>query len=163
MMLPSAMIAVRGKSLGKQHRRDAQRAQDQLRKNNNAVLGNIKRSELFYVAGLPDEDSCIRRLRLRTATLSECIVANLGGQCPLWVKSGHRVGSRSCPLYPQKRTLVQRSVMSAGRQKPARMMSDYSMLVFALNLIDVWLPSQNGLFFEAPQRQTVMRLRISYW
>jgi len=53
--------------------------------------------------------------------------------------------------------------MSDERQKPARMMCDYSMLVFALNLIDVWLPSQNGLFFEAPQRQTVMRLRISYW
>jgi hypothetical protein len=54
-------------------------------------------------------------------------------------------------------------VRFAERQKPARMMCDYSMLVFALNLIDVWLPSQNGLFFEAPQRQTVMRLRISYW
>src|SRR6516162_9227731 len=68
-----------------------------------------------------------------------------------------------CPLYPQKLTSVERSAMSAERQKPSRMMSDYSMLVFALNLIDVWLPSQNGLFFEAPQRQTVMRLRISYW
>jgi hypothetical protein len=93
-MLPSAMIAVRGKSLGRQHRRDAQRAQDQLRKNNNAVLGNIKRGELFYVAELPDEDSCIKRLRLRTAALSECIEANLGGQCPLWVKSGHWIAAR---------------------------------------------------------------------
>src|SRR5215470_6273051 len=51
VMLPSAVIAVRGKSVGKQDRRDAQRAQDQLRKNNDAVLGNIKKSELFYVAG----------------------------------------------------------------------------------------------------------------
>jgi len=45
------MIAVRGKSVGKKDRRDAQRAQDQLRKNNNAVLGNIKKSDLFYVVG----------------------------------------------------------------------------------------------------------------
>jgi hypothetical protein len=51
-MLPSAVIVVRGKSVGKQDRRDAQRAQDQLRKNNNATLGNIEKSELFYVAGV---------------------------------------------------------------------------------------------------------------
>jgi hypothetical protein len=33
--------------------------------------------------------------------------------------------------------------------------------VFALYLIDAWLPSQNGLFFDAPHRQMVTRLRIS--
>jgi len=51
-------------------------------------------------------------------------------------------------LYPQKRTLAEWSASSAERQK--LVMCDYSMLVFALNLIDVWLPSQSGLFFEAP-------------
>jgi hypothetical protein len=35
--------------------------------------------------------------------------------------------------------------------------------VFALYLIDAWLPSQNGLFWDAPHRQTVIRLRTSYW
>jgi hypothetical protein len=29
------------------------------------------------------------------------------------------------------------------------------------NLIDAWLPSQNGLFEEAPQRHSVMRFRFS--
>ena len=37
---------------------------------------------------------------------------------------------------------------------------DYS--VFALYLIEAWLPSQNGLFRDAPHRQTVIRLRTSY-
>jgi hypothetical protein len=45
--LPSAMIAVRGKSVAKHDRRDAQRAQDQLRKDTNAVSGNIKKRDLF--------------------------------------------------------------------------------------------------------------------
>ena len=36
---------------------------------------------------------------------------------------------------------------------------DYS--VFALYLIDAWLPSQNGLFREAPHRQIVIRFRTS--
>jgi hypothetical protein len=34
-------------------------------------------------------------------------------QCPLWVKSGHRIRSASCPLYPQKRTLLSATGMSA--------------------------------------------------
>jgi hypothetical protein len=34
-------------------------------------------------------------------------------QCPLWVKSGHSAMSRGCPLYPQKRTLIERVGMSA--------------------------------------------------
>jgi len=33
-----------------------------------------------------------------------CVTANWGGECPLWVKSGHHKGSAKCPLYPQKRT-----------------------------------------------------------
>jgi hypothetical protein len=42
----------RYKSVGKQDRRDTQRAQDRQRKNKKAVLDNIKKSDLFYVAGL---------------------------------------------------------------------------------------------------------------
>src|SRR5262249_55923501 len=37
--------------------------------------------------------------------------------CPLWVISGHFVKSGRCPLYPQKRTLVERVGMSALCQK----------------------------------------------
>jgi hypothetical protein len=36
-----------------------------------------------------------------------------------------------------------------------------SLRYLARNLIVAWVPSQNGLFFDAPQRQTVMRLRAS--
>jgi hypothetical protein len=38
---------------------------------------------------------------------------------------------------------------------------NYSTVAYALNLIDTWLPSQNGLFCDAPHRQTVIRLRTS--
>jgi len=48
---PSEMIAVRNESVGKHDRRDAQRTQDQLRKNTNAALGNIKKRDLFPSAG----------------------------------------------------------------------------------------------------------------
>jgi len=34
-------------------------------------------------------------------------------QCPLWVKSGHQIGARWCPLYPRKRTLAGERWMSA--------------------------------------------------
>jgi hypothetical protein len=37
--------------------------------------------------------------------------------CPLWVKSRHRSASSQCPLFPQKRTLVGESWMSALCQK----------------------------------------------
>jgi hypothetical protein len=40
-----------GKSVAKHDRRDAQRAQDQLRKNTNAVSGTIKKRDLFPGAG----------------------------------------------------------------------------------------------------------------
>ena len=32
----------------------------------------------------------------------------------------------------------------------------------SLNLIDAWVPSQNGLFCDAPHRHKVTRLRTSY-
>jgi hypothetical protein len=37
------------------------------------------------------------------------------GQCLLWVNSGHRTRSASCPLYPQKRILTGDSGVSAKR------------------------------------------------
>src|SRR5262249_61584891 len=39
------------------------------------------------------------------------------GSCPLWVKSRHSAEETRCPLYPQKRTLVERVEMSAKCQK----------------------------------------------
>ena len=48
---------------------------------------------------------------------SVCTAAILSRSCPLWVKSGHRIRSASCPLYPQKRTLELSGVMSALCQK----------------------------------------------
>jgi hypothetical protein len=45
-------------------------------------------------------------------------VANAAGpSCPLWVKSRHQSRFGQCPLYPQKRTLVERVGMSALCQK----------------------------------------------
>src|SRR5262249_16254418 len=37
--------------------------------------------------------------------------------CPLWVRNGHAQGKHRCPLYPQKRTLIERVGMSALCQK----------------------------------------------
>src|SRR5215469_8526688 len=48
---------------------------------------------------------CDRALTIEVATLRR--------SCPLWVKSRHRKGSAGCPLYPQKRTLIERVRMSA--------------------------------------------------
>jgi hypothetical protein len=36
---------------------------------------------------------------------------------PLWVKSGHRIRSAQCPLYPRKRTSIEPVAMSALCQK----------------------------------------------
>ena len=40
-----------------------------------------------------------------------------GTECPLWVKSGHHETLNPRPLYPQKRTSVERAAMSALCQK----------------------------------------------
>src|SRR6516225_10505825 len=37
-----------------------------------------------------------------------CIAAKLRDECPLWVNNGHRGYLKECPLYPQKRTSVER-------------------------------------------------------
>jgi len=42
-----------------------------------------------------------------------CITANSGCQCPLWVISRHFGVFGQCPLYPQKRTLLERVEMFA--------------------------------------------------
>src|SRR5262249_16839645 len=42
---------------------------------------------------------------------------SMGRSCPLWVKSRHSATSERCPLYPQKRTLVEHVAMSAMCQK----------------------------------------------
>src|SRR5262249_3414997 len=70
-------------------------------------FGQHQKERFVLRRRLPDENSYIGRLPLRTATLSGCIGAILRGQCPLWVKSGHRGISNQCPLYPQKRTLIE--------------------------------------------------------
>src|SRR5262249_9209971 len=54
---------------------------------------------------------------LMSPKVTEKLARFCTGQCPLWVKSGHRTRSVSCPLYPQKRTLVERVGMSALCQK----------------------------------------------
>ena len=40
-------------------------------------------------------------------------VSAITNQCPLWVKSRHRIRSASCPLYSQKRTFGSAIAMSA--------------------------------------------------
>jgi hypothetical protein len=45
-----------------------------------------------------------------------------GCSCPLWVKSRHRSTSAQCPLYPRKRTLIERLRMSALCQKRTSIM-----------------------------------------
>src|SRR5262249_37666111 len=52
-----------------------------------------------------------------TKILRELHDSNSSRSCPFWVKSRHRIESASCPLCPQKRTLVERVGMSALCQK----------------------------------------------
>jgi hypothetical protein len=42
-----------------------------------------------------------------------CGTAISSGECPLWVKSRHDTLKSQCPLYPQKRTLLDDACMSA--------------------------------------------------
>ena len=58
-----------------------------------------------------------QRLSQHRSGAALCVTAKSDVRCPLWVKSRHCDKSASCPLYPQKRTLVERIVMSALCQK----------------------------------------------
>jgi len=60
--------------------------------------------------GRPYEDQTLPHHRM-SAVL--CNTAKASCQCPLWVKSRHFGMSERCPLYPQKRTLIEPVVMSA--------------------------------------------------
>ena len=53
---------------------------------------------------------------VRENRMLEVILSQMS-ECPLWVISGHWGRSASCPLYPQKRTFVVVSAMSALCQK----------------------------------------------
>jgi len=97
-MLPSATIAVRGKPVGKHDRRDAQRAQDQLRKNTNAVLGNVKKRDLFHGTSFQTKILALGVSRLGPPPYQGASL-RIWGQCPLWVKSGHCNG---VPPSPRK-------------------------------------------------------------
>src|SRR5262245_683540 len=54
---------------------------------------------------------------------SVCEAAIRSRSCPLWVINGHDVIKPRCPLYPQKRTLLERVAMSALCQKRAFLIS----------------------------------------
>ena len=68
-----------------------------------------------------------------------------------WCRRGpvhhHRAASRR----------VRRSAFGGRRSLGVRAFS----FVHSVNPIEAWLASQNGLLAEAPQRQSVTRLRIS--
>jgi len=48
--------------------------------------------------------------------------------CPLWVNNEHRGTSVQCPLYPQKRTLIERVGMSALCQKQTYAVQQFGQL-----------------------------------
>src|SRR5215467_14192494 len=58
-----------------------------------------------------------------------CVTAKFTRSCPLWVKSRHQRTFRQCPLYPQKRTLVERVVMSALCQKRTHAVQQLRLLL----------------------------------
>src|SRR6516165_2794929 len=56
----------------------------------------------------------------------QCTAVIRGWRCPLWVKSGHDAPQIQCPLYPQKRTLVERVGMSALCHKRTHALQQFS-------------------------------------
>jgi len=67
----------------------------------------------------------------RTFAANQALI--LGRSCPLWVKSGHSQRFIQCPLYPQKRTLLGMSTMSALCQKPTANVSEARSLGYGHN------------------------------
>src|SRR6516164_9874844 len=123
-------IAVRGKSVGKHDRRDAQRTQDQLRKNTNAALGNIRKRDLFPGAGFQTKILALDASRLESLPCqgaSEQIWAanfRFGSkadipQSPSNVrftpKRGHSLNVSRCPLCDLMLACLLRFVGNAGQ------------------------------------------------
>src|SRR5262249_28814028 len=64
----------------------------------------------------------------------------------LWVKSGHQRAFRQCPLYPQKRTLLSATGMSAlchSRHQPPHSITSSARL---MSVGDTWKPSGFAVF-----------------
>src|SRR6516164_5573306 len=83
-----------------------------------ALLTDAMNSRRLIASPVPRTTSGIKRLS--HFWIENCVVRYTqaaSSQRPLWVKSGHRIRSASCPLYPQKRTLIERVRMSALCQK----------------------------------------------
>src|SRR5215467_3231163 len=72
--------------------------QDQLRKNTNAVLGNVKKRDLFHGTSFQTKILALGVSRLGPPPYQGASL-RIWGQCPLWVKSGHCNG---VPPSPRK-------------------------------------------------------------
>src|SRR5262252_1251077 len=73
-----------------------------------ALIANIQRQHKFLLrlSCWPPFETGVPRNPAEVDRWNVC-------SCPLWVKSRHQRMSAECPLYPQKRTLVERVGMSA--------------------------------------------------
>jgi hypothetical protein len=101
------MIAVRDKSVGKHDPRDAQRTQDQLRKNTNAALGNIKKRDLFSRAGFQTKILALDGSRLEPLPYK-------GASEQIWAANVH--GSKAgMSALCQKQTLRNSASLHAAR------------------------------------------------
>ena len=77
--------------------------------------------------------------------------------CPFELRAHRLEGPVTC-LGPVDFAALGVELPSAlGNQAIQYFMCDYS----SLNLIAAWVPSQNGLFCDAPQRHSVTRFRTS--
>src|SRR5262249_54434539 len=76
---------------------------------------------------------CLLSRRRRTCVFGaeaffsqSCAAANLRRRCLLWVKTRHSPTFGRCPLYPQKRTWVERVGMSAlCQRRTSRLFDDF--------------------------------------
>ena len=62
---------------------------------------------------VPMSESVVTESVVTESVVTESVVNTANPAPPLWVKSGHRRTTGSCPLYPRKRTLELRRGMSA--------------------------------------------------
>src|SRR6516225_7388613 len=72
-------------------------------------------------------------LRLATGEMGfrgpVCTAAILSRSCPLWVRSRHSRTRFGCPLYPRKRTLIERVGKSALCQKRTHALQQNCVLI----------------------------------